>query len=114
MEGQMSFSPKIAAQMKRLHRRDENEPAIVEAAEAAGCSVVKLNVPVDLVIGWNDCKGRHTLLVEVKKPGEKLNPEQAKFFEDFKGWAIVARSPMDLLQVIGKAKGSRKPRVGKA
>ena len=57
--------------MKRLShskRRDANEPEIVQALEAAGCTVIRLD-PFDLLVG----RAGVTLMLEVKTPdaGEK-------------------------------------------
>lgn len=37
---------------RRAARRDANEPAIVEALQRAGATVVRLALPVDLLVGY--------------------------------------------------------------
>lgn len=62
-------------------RRDANEPEIVSALQAAGASVLRMDFPVDLAIGY---RGR-TVLAEVKLPGAKLNDNQKQFFATWRG-----------------------------
>lgn len=62
-------------------KRDANEPEIVSALQSAGASVVRMDYPVDLAIGY---RGR-TVLAEVKLPNGKLNDNQRKFFATWRG-----------------------------
>lgn len=74
--------------MSRKHasRRDENEPEVVERALKLGASVTRLDVKSekgvpDLVVGWRGIN----LLVEVKRPGEKLDATQTDWHEAWRG-----------------------------
>lgn len=85
--------------MRRAAKRDLSEPLIVEALRAAGCSVVLLSQPVDLLIGY---RGR-TYLAEVKTPRkdggrDRLQDGQADFIVDWRGGHVpVFRSVDDAL-----------------
>lgn len=78
--------------------RDLNEPGIVQALEKVGCSVARLDRPVDLVVGF---RGR-TYLLEVKQHGGRLQPSQEDFL---RGWvgdiAAVVRNATEALTLIG-------------
>lgn len=67
-------------------KRDENEPEIIEVFEKLGISVVRLDTPVDLLLGYDNIN----YLVEVKMPGKKLNQNQKDFQKEFKGnfWIV--------------------------
>lgn len=83
----------------RMHRakRDANEPEIVEALQAAGASVYRLDQPVDLAIGY---KGK-CIFAEVKLPGAKLNENQLKFFSEWRGSTPpILRSVDDALKLL--------------
>ena len=56
-------------------KRDANEPEIVEALEAVGAKVLRLD-DVDLLVGYRD----RLYLLEVKTPTGRLNKKQQKFF----------------------------------
>jgi len=75
-----------------LHRydakRDANEPEIVKALEDKGLSVYRLNQPLDLLVGYN----KRNYLVEVKVEGKKLNKNQIKFVDGWKGQYFVCFS----------------------
>lgn len=45
-------------------RRDDNEPVIIAALEADGCTVYQLDYPADLLV-WT---GTRLILIEVKNP----------------------------------------------
>ena len=62
-------------------RRDANEYQIVDYLKRRGLSVERLNTPMDLLIGYK----KHNYLVEVKMPGKKLNKNQVKFIDSWKG-----------------------------
>lgn len=47
-------------------RRDDNEPAVVEALRAAGCLVERMAKPLDLLV-WSPFL-KTILVVEVKRP----------------------------------------------
>lgn len=109
----------------RARKRDENEPDIVDAMKARGCSVTRLDgdgVP-DLVVGLNGS----TMLVEVKKPltntgklqsgthrnssggrGD-LTAAQAKWWDEWRGESpVIVRTEddVDLLVACLMAGGS--------
>jgi hypothetical protein len=67
-------------------RRDANEPEIIQIFKNWGISVVRLDQPVDLLLGYDS----FNYLVEVKVEGKKLNSNQEKFKNEFKGdfWLI--------------------------
>ena len=78
-------------------RRDANEPEIVEALQAAGASVYRLDQPTDAVIGY---RGK-TLLIEIKMPGKDLNENQKRFFAQWKGQTPpILRSVDDALKLL--------------
>ena len=54
---------------RRALKRDDSEPAIVEALQAAGAHVERMHRPVDLLIRF---RGQWFLL-EAKTPGANLN-----------------------------------------
>lgn len=93
---------------RQAAKRDENEPAIVTALEALGCSV-------DRVPGGN---GRQDLLVgddgddtkmEVKMPGKTLNPAQKKYHREWKGMPIhVVFTPAEAVYIIEQKRLRRK------
>lgn len=78
-EGRMSIKRWAA-------KADRNQPEIVAALRACGCSVEVIGRPVDLLVGY---QGRNKLL-EVKDgerpPRERaLTEAQQKFFEGWRG-----------------------------
>jgi Holliday junction resolvase len=74
------------------NKRDANEQEIVNALEAHGFSVKRLDTPVDLLLG----KFGHTWIAEVKVEGKKLNANQVEFFKDWRGNKTVFRSVQDV------------------
>lgn len=64
-------------------KRDANEPEIIAALEAIGCTVVKLHEPLDLLVGYRGI----TFMIEVKNPEgrDRLQPDQAAFIATWKG-----------------------------
>ena len=87
---------------KRIHRTDANQPAIIRALKAIGCSVDIIEEPVDLVVGLR----KRTVMMEVKNPANgdwKLTPKQQKFFAEFNGEAyIVENEGQALKAMLGK------------
>lgn len=75
-------------------KRDGNERPIIAALEARGATVQQLTgkgIP-DLLIGF---KG-HSLLAEVKQPGETLNDGQRDWHRTWRGSTVsVLRSPVE-------------------
>jgi hypothetical protein len=85
--------------MRRAAKIDENQAAIKEALEAAGCAVqslagVGLGVP-DLLV-WRD----RYYLIECKA-GSKFTPAQKKWHAEWPGPAFVANSVADALLIVG-------------
>lgn len=80
----------------QVHQTDANEPEIIAALEAGGCSVEKIGRPVDLLVG---VKGR-SFVFEVKRPKAKLRESQEKFFARWKGHAGILRSVEDVQQFL--------------
>jgi hypothetical protein len=90
-------------------KRDINEAEIVAALRAVGATVVQLDKPVDLLVGF---QGK-TVLCEVKQPGTKvksgdpkfvLTPNQKKFYAEWKGGELyTVRSVEQALAVLGIA-----------
>ena len=67
-------------------RRDANEKEIVSALESIGCTVYRLDAPVDLLVGYR----ARNILIEVKDGSKmpsqrKLTQAQRDFFKDWKG-----------------------------
>lgn len=88
-------------------RRDENEPEIVEALQAAGWAVHRTNAPgfPDLVCA----RGRRIVLIEVigdqkakkYRKSAGLTPAQVAFHRSWPGVIHKVRSPAEALQVVG-------------
>ena len=64
-------------------KRDLNELEIVRTLEAAGYWVVRLDKPVDLLVGKRGYP--YFALLEVKQPGKSLTPGQVEFFQQSEG-----------------------------
>jgi hypothetical protein len=88
----------------RFHKakRDACEPSIVEALQAAGASVYRLDQPVDLLIGY---RGK-CIIAECKLSGAKLNENQLKFFSEWRGSTPpILRSVDDALKLLEAMNG---------
>jgi len=81
-------------------KRDANEAGMVELLEAMGASVDRLpggGGRPDLMVGFRG----HTILVEVKVPGETLNALQKTYHAEWKGAPIhVAFNIPQLIEII--------------
>jgi hypothetical protein len=82
-------------------QRDENEPEIVAALEAIGCTVHRLDQPCDLLVG----RGAKNILLEVKNPlkpkgDQKLTDGQKKFEEGWRGQFAVVKTPEEAIDVV--------------
>lgn len=82
-------------------RIDANQEDIVSALRAAGATVVslarmKFGCP-DLCVGYRNT----TYLLEIKMSNGSLTPAQVKFFDEWRGHAIVVRSAEEALKAIG-------------
>ena len=89
---------------KHKNKRDGNEQEIVDCLRAHGLSVVPMDMPADLLVGYN----RRTWLVEVKMPKGKLTPTQADFYASWQGNETILRSVDDataFAQAIRNANG---------
>lgn len=87
---------------RQIHRTDANQPAIIKALKAIGCSVDIIEEPVDLVVGLR----KRTVMMEVKNPDTKdweLTPKQKKFFATFNGEAYIVEDEGQALRaMLGK------------
>jgi len=84
-------------------KRDASEAAIVEALRTAGASVIRMDTPVDLLIGYRGV----THMAEVKTPGtaygRQLKPSQKQFAETWRGSpVIILRTVDDALQLLAR------------
>ena len=78
--------------------RDANEKEIVNFFKVQGISVVRLNTPLDLLLGYN----KKNYLVEVKMPDKKLNKNQIEFTKEWHGQWIKIDS-IDQASKLAKA-----------
>lgn len=80
-------------------RRDDNEKEIVAALEKAGCTVVRIDTPCDLLVS---CRARPAInwLLEVKVPGGRLTKPQKDFVRDWPGQIRVVESAEEAIDVI--------------
>lgn len=86
---------------KYANRRDANEPEIIKAFEAMGCTVIQLDAPTDLLLGIRGLN----LLVEVKdgnKPPSrrKLTPNQKTFWAEWNGQKAKVETVDDAIALI--------------
>jgi hypothetical protein len=80
----------------QTRKRDLNEPAIVDALESIGLTVVRLSAPgvPDLLV-WSPWDG--TRLLEVKSGTGRLTPQQEEFVMPF----TIVRSEQEALALYG-------------
>ena len=83
------------------NQRDANEHEIIRVLEQAGCTVIKLDTPVDLAVGRCTPRGPRTFFLEVKTEKGKLTPDQVEFFDTWKGHAAIVRNEDEALKAIG-------------
>jgi hypothetical protein len=74
------------------HQTDGNAKRLYAYAEALGMSVAILNRPVDAAVGFQGISA----LVEVKRPGEKLRPNQKRFFDGWCGLCVIWQDEDDV------------------
>lgn len=81
-------------------KRDSNEPEIIQALKAAGCTVVRLSAVgcPDLLVGIDGLN----FLIEVKEPKGKLTEDQVEFHEDWRGQVAIVRTIEEALEIIGR------------
>ena len=89
--------------MRLRARIDSNQPEIALALRQVGCSVEFLHqvgrgVP-DLLV-YAPMIGK-TLLIEVKVPGEKLSPDEARWHAAWRGEVYVIDSVEEALACVG-------------
>jgi hypothetical protein len=72
-------------------KRDASERPIIDALKGMGMDVYQIDRPVDLLIGWRGMN----LLAEVKTDKAKLNDEQTRFVDEWRGQVVVLRNPTD-------------------
>ena len=87
---------------RQAARVDGNQAEIVAALRRAGCSVaitsgVGRGFP-DLVAGV----GGETYLLEVKRPGERLTPDEARWHDAWRGHVVIVYSIDDALRAVGR------------
>lgn len=80
-------------------RRDENEPEIIAALEAAGCDVIRAD-DVDLLVG----RAGKTYLVEVKRPNRatesRIQPIQKRLRDNWRGHYAIVTTAEEALEAI--------------
>jgi len=77
-------------------KRDANEKAIVDDLIAIGCSVVRLDKPLDLLVGY---RGVNWLL-EVKTEKGKLTPDQEEFIPEWRGQVAIVRTSEQAISIV--------------
>ena len=101
--------------MTRHHgkARDHNEPEIVAALRAEGCSVMRIldsdpaGAP-DLCAALDGVE----VFMEVKQTGGKLTPHQRKWRRDWKGQPVaIVHTPEEAVDVMAQALRARLQRV---
>jgi Holliday junction resolvase len=79
-------------------RRDANEKQIVDALQAVGASVVRLDKPLDLLVGIN---GR-CYIIEVKTEKGRLTKDQKKFIALWRGQYAIVTNVDEAIEAILK------------
>ena len=78
-------------------KRDLVEPEIVDALVALGCSVSRLDTPVDLLVGYRG----QTILMEVKTGRAPLTKSQRLFVSAWTGGDLaIVRTVSEAIEVI--------------
>ena len=97
--------------MRKHGKVDSNQFEIVQALRQSGCSVQILSSVgggcPDLLAGRN---GVNILLECKSSPNAKLTPDEQKFFDTWKGKAVIVRDVDEALAVMNEVVGSRKRR----
>lgn len=90
---------------RRAARRDENEPQIVAALEAAGAVVELTSKPLDMIVLVNGV----IALADVKKPKTgRLTEDQEAFLEKFDGAPIfILRTVDDAIAMVNQLRTGR-------
>lgn len=96
---------------RTAQKRDANEPEIVDALVALGCSVDRLpggDGRPDLLVGDEGCDTK----MEVKVPGKKLSGVQWEYHESWKGAPIhVVFTPEEACYIIEQKRIDRRKRA---
>lgn len=83
-------------------RRDINEKEIVEAFQKAGCSVERIDTPMDLLVSINGTN----ILVEVKSGKKsKFTKRQEKFIATWQGAWCRVETIAQAMDVVRELKG---------
>lgn len=85
---------------RRAAKRDISEKSIIEALQAAGCTVVQISKRgvADLLVGYHG----QNYLMEVKTGKAKLTMAENIFHLDWQGQVTIVRSVEEALQAIGR------------
>ncbi len=85
------------------NKRDASEAPIIEVLRKAGCSVIQLDKPVDLLIGFRS----RTILAECKTAKGGFTKDQIDFMASWRGSLVVTLRNVDdalaALKVWGKS-----------
>ena len=89
-------------------RRDINEQEVVDAFKLAGCSVERIDTPMDLLVSINGTN----ILVEVKSSkNAKFTKRQEKFIASWQGAWCRVETVAQALDVVRELKGQDKHRI---
>ena len=81
---------------------DANQPEIVAALRAAGCTVQHLHTVghgcPDILVGYEGVNW----LIEIKQPGNPLTPDEIEWLGEWEGQACVVYTPEQGLALIKK------------
>lgn len=94
----MSRRPKYATM------RDAIETEIVEALEAIGCTVVRMDVPTDLLVGYRaynfllECKSDKSIS-HTSKENQKTK-DQEKFFNTWNGQIDIVETAEQAIRIV--------------
>ena len=81
---------------RRAARIDDNQPDIIRALKAVGCSVEIIGKPMDLLI----CHRGETILLECKATDGRYTKDQVEFLARWPGRVIVARSAEEAVALV--------------
>ena len=76
--------------------RDKNEPEIIAALEAIGCTVYSLDEPCDILVG----RGAITLILEIKMPGGRTTHNQKRFAASWNGQYRIVTTPEEAIDYV--------------
>ena len=81
---------------RRAARIDDNQPDIIRALKAIGCSVEIIGKPVDLLLHY---RGVYSLM-ECKATDGRFTKDQVEFFARWPGTVHVAHSPEEAVRLV--------------